>query len=399
MSESRLRLRLFPAAESTVRDGHPWVFDGGVKSVNREGRAGELAVMYDRRDRFLAVGLYDPASPIRVRIVRTGDPVTIDRAWWVARARAARARRDGLVFGPGTDGGRWIHGENDGFPGLVADRYADTLVVKLYSAVWLPRWAEIESVLREVFAPRYLLRRWSRNLRATAEDAGLEEGFCGREGDETVVFSEHGIRFEAAVRRGQKTGFFLDQRDNRARVGELAGGREVLNLFSFSGGFSLYAARGGARRVTDVDRSAHALESARRNFALNPELAGCEHIAVRADVFDWIGRAPGSYDLVIVDPPSLAPRERDRSQALAGYRRLNRAAMRAVRPGGLLVSASCSAHVDAGEFFGVLRGESKASGRGWEECWTSGHAADHSATFREAHYLKAICLRRDPAAK
>ena len=389
---ARLRMQLLPRAETAVRKGHPWVFAESVKSQNREGFAGELVVMYDRRDRFLAIGLYDPDSPIRVRVVHADGPATIDRDWWLARARDAATRRD-EVFTAETDGARCINGESEGFPGLVADRYADTLVVKLYSAVWLARWAEIESVLREVFRPRYLVLRVSRNLAAAAAENGLVPGFQGERGDEVVVFPENGIRFEAAVVHGQKTGFFLDQRDNRARVEQLAEGREVLNLFSFSGGFSLYAARGGATRVVDVDISAHALESARRNFALNPALDPTIHEGIQADVFQWVGQPGPQYDLVISDPPSLAKRERDREGAITAYRRLNGAALSRVRPGGILVAASCSAHVSADEFFGAVRSEVKRSGRQCEELWTSRHAADHPASFPEAGYLKAICLK------
>jgi 23S rRNA (cytosine1962-C5)-methyltransferase len=387
----RLRLRLLPRAEAAVRRGHPWVFAESVKSQDREGTAGELAVAYDRRDRFLAVGLYDPDSPIRLRVLHAGGPATIDRAWWLARAREAAARRE-PVFSAATTGARCLNGDSEGFPGLVADRYADTLVVKLYSAVWLPRWREIEGVLREVFAPRHVVLRLSRQLRQAAAGFGMAEGFVGEPGEEVVVFRENGLRFEAEVLHGQKTGFFLDQRDNRARVGDLSAGRDVLNLFSFSGGFSVYAARGGAKRVVDVDISGHALASARRNFALNPELAEVPHEGVKADVFRWIGEAGERFDLIVCDPPSLAKRERDREAAIHAYRRLNAAALARLRPGGMLVSASCSAHVSPDEFFAAVRGEAARSGRPFREQWTSGHAPDHPATFPEAAYLKAVCL-------
>lgn len=391
MSESALKVRLLPRAETAVRGGHPWVFAESIKEQNREGSAGETVVVYDRRDRFLALGLYDPDSPIRIRILHAGGPVRIDRAWWKQRAETALARRSGIIS-PETNGLRCIHGENDGFPGLVADRYADTLVVKLYSAVWLPRWKETEGILREVFTPRHLVLRMSRNLTERAADCGLAEGFLGEAGDDSVVFTENGIRFEADVLRGQKTGFFLDQRDNRSRVESLAAGRTVLNLFSFSGGFSLYAARGGAARVVDVDISAHALESARRNFALNQDPTSVPYEGIRADVFEWL-KSPGDlFGLVIVDPPSLAKRERERASALAAYRKLNAAAIRRVRPGGLLLAASCSAHVGEDEFFAAVRSEARQSGRAFRELWHSGHAADHPATFPEAHYLKALCL-------
>lgn len=388
---ANLRVRLLPRAESAVRRGHPWVFAESVKSHDRDGAPGDLAVVYDRHDRFLAVGLWDPRSPIRLRVVHAGGPATIDRAWWLGRAREALRRRE-AVFSEATTGARCIHGESDGFPGLVADRYADTLVVKLYSAVWLPRWEELEGVLREVFAPRHLVLRMSRNLSGAAAEFGLAEGFVGAGGEEVVVFRENGLSFEAEVLRGQKTGFFLDQRDNRARVGALAAGREVLNLFSFSGGFSVYAAHGGAVRVVDVDISAHALAGARRNFALNPALAGVRHEGVKADVFEWLAESGERFDLVVCDPPSLAKREQDRGRAIVAYRRLAAAALARVRDGGVLVAASCSAHVSSDEFFAAVRGEAVRDGRRFEELWTSGHAADHPADFPEAHYLKAICL-------
>lgn len=387
-------MQLFPRAEAAVRAGHPWVFDNSVKSVNREGEAGELAVVYDRNDRFLAVGLYDPASPIRLRVLQAGKPAAIDRDWWLARAGEAAARRAPIRH-EDTDGYRCINGDSEGFPGLVADRYADTLVVKLYSPVWLPRWGEIESVLREVFAPRFLVRRLSRNLTAQAAACGMHEGFVGQSGGDTVVFRENGIRFESAALHGQKTGFFLDQRDNRRRVGELAAGRDVLNVFSFSGGFSLYAARGGANQVTDLDISGHALAAAERNFRLNdddPRIARADRRQIQADAFRWLEEDHGKFDLVIVDPPSLAKREKERAGAIRAYRGLNARAIARLRPGGILVAASCSAHVSKDEFFGAVRDAARHSGLRFGERWTSGHAIDHPAGFPEAEYLKALCL-------
>ena len=391
-AQTRLRLALYPRAETAVRSGHPWVFADSVKSQNRPGTTGELAVMYDRKDRFLAIGLYEAESPIRVRILHCGKPATIGREWWLGKARACLARREGTVLKDGTDGARLINGESEGFPGLVVDRYAGTLVVKAYAAGWLAMWEEIESVFREVFTPEHLILRLSRNITEFAAGLGIEEGFRGQVGEETVVFSENGIRFESAVLRGQKTGFFLDQRDNRARVEELAEGRDVLNVFSFTGGFSLYAARGGAKSVTDLDISRHALDGAARNFSLNPALAGVERHAVQADAFRWLEESRENYDLIITDPPSLAKRESEREGAARAYARLNISALHRLRPGGVLVAASCSAHVSAGEFHGAVEQAMRENGRPWRELWRSGHALDHPADFREAQYLKALCL-------
>ena len=381
-----------------MRKGHPWIYADSIKEQNREGEAGELAVIYDKRDRFMAIGLHEPESPIRVRVVHLGAPVTIDADWWRGRLQDAARRREGILAAGGTTGLRLVNGDSEGFPGLIIDRYADTLVVKLYTSAWLPRWREMESLIREVFAPRFLVLRLSRNLQATAsEHWGLEEGYVGETGEEVVVFEENGIRFESAVVRGQKTGFFLDQRENRARVEHLAAGRKVLNVFSFSGGFSLYAARGGATEVTDLDISAHALASAQANFELNQadsKVPRARHQRVQADAFEWLKGCRGKFDLIVVDPPSLAKREREREGAIQAYETLNRRAIGLLAPGGVLVAASCSAHVSADEFHLLLDRVVAASGGSCRELWRSGHAVDHPATFSEAHYLKARCLER-----
>ncbi|QTN34277.1 class I SAM-dependent methyltransferase [Akkermansiaceae bacterium] len=389
---TRLRLALFPRAEAAVRGGHPWVFADSVKAQNRPGTTGELAVMYDRKDRFLAIGLYDSDSPIRTRILHCGKPAAIGRDWWMGKALACLARREGSVLTDSTDGARLINGESEGFPGIVADRYADTLVVKIYAAGWLPHWDVIEEVFREVLSPEHLVLRLSRNIAAMAAEAGIAEGFRGAAGRETVVFSENGLRFEAAVMHGQKTGFFLDQRENRARVEGLSMGRDVLNVFSFTGGFSLYAARGGAKSITDLDISRHALDSAARNVSLNPSLASVERHAVQADAFKWLEETEGKYDLIITDPPSLAKRESEREGAVRAYGKLNAAALRHLRPGGILVAASCSAHVPEEEFLRVVETAARDTGRIFRVLWRSGHATDHPADFREAKYLKALCL-------
>ena len=394
-TKSRLRISLFPRAETAVRSGHPWIYADSIKSQNRGGETGELAVIYDKRDRFFAVGMFEADSPIRLRILHFGKPATLDREWWLTKAQACFSKRKGAVLNDETNGARLINGESEGFPGLVADLYAGTLVVKVYAAGWLARWEEIEGVLREVFAPEFLVLRMSRNVAASAAEFGLEEGFRGDSGEETVVFLENGIRFESAVLKGQKTGFFLDQRDNRARVQKLATGRDVLNVFSFSGGFSLYAARGGARSVTDVDISAHALESAGRNFLLNaddPAISSAKHYKVQADAFRWMDEADGAFDLIIVDPPTLAKRAAEKQGALRAYRRLNSQALSMLRSGGILVAASCTAHVFADEFFQLVEEEAQASGRQFREIWRSQHALDHPAEFPEARYLKALCL-------
>lgn len=394
-----LRLRISPAAEGHVRSGHPWVYLNSIRDTNRRGETGEFAIIYDRNDRFLAIGLFDADSPIQVRILHQGKPAKIDDAWWENALNQALERRRGL-FDEQTTGWRVINGESDHFPALVLDRYGETLVLKLYSLIWLPRLAMIRDLIQRTLQPQRLVLRLSRNVQALYRTAArLEDGqvLSGPPVAELPTFLESGLRFEADVVRGQKTGFFLDQRDNRRRVGELTAGRDVLNAFSFSGGFSLHAARGGAKSVTDLDISAHALESSRRNFALNHSLApvaACRHECIQADVFEWLAQKPArQFGLVVIDPPSLARREEERTGAITAYRRLNADGIRWLKPGGILLAGSCSAHVSTEEFYEAVRSAARASGRRFTELETNTHPADHPATFPEARYLKGIYLR------
>jgi 23S rRNA (cytosine1962-C5)-methyltransferase len=294
-----------------------------------------------------------------------------------------------------------INGESDRWPGLVLDRYAGTLVLKLYTAAWLPRFDEICSLLHTKLQPESLVLRLSKNVERLATGRRDGEFIVGSpgsgEGGSPVVFLESGLKFEADVVRGQKTGFFLDQRENRRKVETFARGRTMLNAFSFSGGFSLYAARGGAVSVTDLDISAHALAGAGRNFGLNAgqrAVTACRQERVRADVFDWLEvNQRRRFDLIVVDPPSFARRESERAGAIAAYEKLAAGAIRHLSPGGILVACSCSAHVNAEEFFQAVRSSARRLKRKFEEMETTRHPADHPATFPEAEYLKAIYLR------
>ena len=395
----RLRLRVGTVAESVVRSGHPWLFAASIRAQNRAGQTGELAVIYDRNDRFLATGLFDPDSPIRVRLLHVGKPRAIDRDWWSEQLTRALAARQGL-FDEQTTGFRWINGESDGWPGLVLDRYDQTLVLKLYTAAWLPRLEEIAGLITGRLHPERVVLRLSRNIQPLAkEQFGKTDGeiLAGPSLAGPVTFLETGLRFEADVLHGQKTGFFLDQRENRRHVEPLARGRKVLNACSFAGGFSVYATRGGARSVTDLDLSVHALDSAKRNIALNTAnaaAASCRHELVQAEAFAWLNEQPGrKFDLVILDPPSLAKRETERSGAIRAYGRLAASGIEQLTPGGILVACSCSAHVTAEEFFGAVRRSAVSAGRRVEELRTTRHAPDHPARFKEAEYLKAIYLR------
>jgi 23S rRNA (cytosine1962-C5)-methyltransferase len=421
-AERRLALRVTPASQRALRQGHPWLFASAITSQSGEGSPGDLAVIFDDRRRFLAIGLYDPTSPLRVRILHHGAPRAIDRAWLAERLAAAAAWRATLPE-TGTTGYRLVHGENDGLPGLVIDRYAETLVLKLYTLAWLPRLAELRATLDEVCPAERLVLRLSRELLSQpAALYGLSDGtlLAGHwlaadspqggtsqippdlqpstlNGLTTIVqFTENHLRFEADVVHGQKTGFFFDQRDNRVRVGRLAAGRRVLNVFAYSGGFSLYAAAGGAPEVTSLDVSAGALATADRNFALNqdlPEVAAARHTLLVADAFtvlDELRQQGRQYDLVIVDPPALAHRAADGPEALWAYGRLTVLALGVLAPGGTLVQASCTRQVGSKAFFEAVNRAAAQVGRPLAEIDRTGHAIDHPVLFPEGAYLKCL---------
>jgi 23S rRNA (cytosine1962-C5)-methyltransferase len=407
-------LRVSAAAQRALREGHPWVFDQAITRQSGEGQPGDLAVIFDDYRRFLAIGLYDPTSPLRVRVLQHGAPAQIDRAWLAGKLAAAAAWRAALPES-GTTGYRLVHGENDGLPGLVVDRYEATLVVKLYSLAWLPWLADLraalEGVLRNVpgtcEAPgtwqppgkSSIVLRLSRELVGQPERLyGLSDGvaLAGPPTDGPVQFSENGLRFEADVLRGQKTGFFFDQRDNRAQVEKLAAGRRVLNVFAYSGGFSLYAARGGAAAVTSLDSSAPALAAAERNFDLNrqlPAVAACRHTILVADAFAGLAdlRQRGErYDLVIVDPPAFAKQADEVGAAVRRYEQLTGLALGVLAPGGTLVMASCSSRVAAATFFAAVNRAATQAGRPLVEIDRTGHPIDHPIHFPEGAYLKCL---------
>lgn len=393
-SNRRIALRVTPAAERALRSGHPWVFDQAIRKQSHTGQPGDLAVVFDSKRRFLAIGLYDPDSPIRVRVLQQRQPATIDRDWFADRLRAAALIRQPLPAQQ-TDGYRLVHGENDGLPGLVIDRYAGTLVLKLYTAAWLPHLRDVIASLPTIQPFDRLVLRLSRS---TGDAHGLRDGqvLAGDPISGPVVFRENGLRFAADVIHGHKTGFFFDQRENRAQVRKLAAGRRVLDVFAYSGGFSLYAAAGGAVSVTSLDSSVPALETAAANFALNQEdarVAAAQHEILVADAFEGLEKlhaAGAAFDLVIVDPPSFAKRATETERALAAYARLTRLALNVLEPMGVFMIASCSSRVSADDFFSTVLQAASDAGCPLIEFRRSGHALDHPVTFPEGAYLKAL---------
>lgn len=397
-------VRVRPDAERAVRDGHPWVFGDSLVSVSRKAAPGDVAVIFDRKDRFLAAGLYDPESPIRIRVLAHPDPQEIGSALFLKRLGEALGRRADVASRQ-TTGFRLVNGANDGLPGLVIDQYDRTLVLQLFTVAWLAHLRDLEQVLRELLAPERIIllpsgrvggsERWPRG----AGEGGM---LFGPAPDGGVPFLETGLRLEAHPFVGQKTGFYLDQRANRRRLSErVQKGERVLNVFSYTGGFSLYAARAGAGEVVSVDQAAPALRQARRHFELNAgeePIAAARHRTLAGDAFEVMARLADEgerYDVVLVDPPSFTRSAAHRDAALAGYRRLTRLSLPLLRPGGLLVQASCSSRVSANEFYHAVTTEAREAGRPLTELERTGHAPDHPVSFPEGRYLKCLWARVD----
>ena len=413
LPRGRLAVKLKNKALAPLRNGDFRIYEDSVEKLSAKGSAGDVAVLFDRKQKFAGAGLFDPFSPVRVKVLSNSSSLpAVGSELFSLLIRGALDRRQAgfAAGGEATNAFRLVNGESDGFPGLVADRYDKALVLKLYSAAWLPHAGAVaECFFRILPELEYLVIRLSRELSHLPEKelCGLTDGkLFSAKGEEALrkwdgktLFRENGLLFEADLVRGQKTGFFLDQRENRAEAGRLAGGKSVLNVFSYSGGFSLYAARGGAKRVTDVDISKYAIEESERNFRRNtdfPGVAACRHTGIAGDAFEVMQRLLAekkSFDMVIVDPPSFAKSAAETENALRSYGRLARLGSALVRKGGILVFASCSSRVGKEELFPVVNGAIAEGGRRGEVFLVTEHAFDHPAKFPESKYLKCQYAR------
>ena len=404
--EKRLAIRISPDALRQVRSGHRWIYDKAITSnSDPSAAAGALAVIFDSDRNFAGIGLWDPRSPIRVRVLHVGKPKQIDDEFWRSLVDAAAKRRSALEPG-GTTGWRLLHGENDGTSGVVVDRYDQTLVCKVYSPAWLPHLNALLDALVASISPERIVLRLGRIAANSPEvrDAGLRDGevVFGDPVTGPVPFVENGLNFTADVLDGQKTGHFLDQRDNRQHirnhVASLADKREisVLDVFSCTGGFSVYAAAGGASLVHSVDIAGPAIATAKSNMALNQDVvARARHETTVGDAFEVmanLGAAGRTFDVVVVDPPSFASNASEKDGAIRAYRKLADLATTLVAPGGHLLQASCSSRVTEDELVSTVRAAVRSHHRAVHAQQTFGHAVDHPVEFAQGRYLKAVAL-------
>ena len=378
--------RVTKPLRDAIAAGHPWIYDRAL-APPKDLRAGDVVTVVDDRGP-LATVLADPTSPIRARVLDRIPDTTCDGRWAFARAeRAASWRtRDPLLVG--CTGRRLIHGEADGCPGLVIDQYADTAVIVFDGPAATTFWrARLDDVLAGLDRGGAELRHaWLRGDRKLRGAAG-GEAVRGAPAAE-IVIAEDDARFAVDVRAGQKTGFFLDQRDNRRTIRRHAAGLSVLNVFCYTGGFSLHAALGGATRVTSIDLAAPAIAAIERNLILsNLPVASHERIAIDAfEFFEQARTAGRRWDLVIVDPPSFAPSEKARPAALNAYRRLVDAALAVTEPGGYFALASCSSHIHEADLLTI------AARPLLRLRLSAGAASDHPVlpAFSEGAYLKFL---------
>lgn len=381
-----------------LRAGHPWVFRKAIEKAPKGLPAGAVVDVVEG-GRFVARGYYDPRSAITVRILTREAAEEIDAAFWRRRVARALALRRELLRD--TTGYRMVHGESDGLPGVVADRYDRFAVLKLYSAGLTPHRGAIVEALRAVAADLEGVYGRDEIPHDEEDDGAAPQGraLWGAEPPERIAYAEHGMTLLVDVRRGQKTGTFLDQRENRALVRALAAGRgDALNLFSYTGGFSVAAALGGARHVVSVDVDRDAIALARENFRANG-LDAADHAFAAEDAFDLLARYKRDgrrFDLVVCDPPAFAKSQRAVEGAIAGYASLNRAALAVLAPGGLLVTASCSARVSAEEFFDAVKEAAFKARVELQLVDERRQPPDHpvSPQFREGRYLKCLVFRR-----
>ena len=403
-------VRLKPGRERSLLRRHPWIFSGAIAAIDADAAGqppapGAAVRIADAKGEELGTGFYSPASQIRVRVLRFGpDAASPDADWLRATVTAAAARRAALPWPPDRNAMRIVHGESDGLPGLVIDRYADVLSVQILSAGFEALRDELPGILFDLFPE--VTGIYERSDAPAREREGLaprtgelarRPGAPAPRYDNIEIQLGDGLRSVINIAEGQKTGSYLDQTENHARVGRLAAGRDVLDAFCYDGGFSLACLRNGARRVTAVDASEAALQSLRTNLALNGFPAGAPVECRRADVFRQLRAerdARHSYDLIILDPPKFAESKAHVQRACRAYKDINLLAFKLLRPGGLLATFSCSGAIPPELFRTVVAEAACDANRDAHIAAEFSQPADHpvALAFPEGLYLKGLLL-------
>ena len=388
------KIYLKPKKEESLLRFHPWVFSGAIARVEGNPEEGEVVEVYTSDKQYIAAGHYQIGS-IAVRVL-TFRKEEINHDFWVRRLTVARNLRQALrLIGTETNNAcRLVHGEGDNLPGLIIDLYEHTAVMQAHSAGMHVYRHEIASALKEVMGDtvRNIYYKSETTLPFKADLESTENGFLLGGSTENVAM-ENGLLFHVDWLKGQKTGFFVDQRDNRALLEHYSLGRNVLNMFCYTGGFSFYAMRGGANLVHSVDSSAKAIDLTRANVELNFP-GDTRHEAFAEDAFKYLDRMGGEYDLIILDPPAFAKHRGALRNALRGYTKLNAKAFEKIRPGGILFTFSCSQVVSKQDFRNAVFTAAAQSGRSVRIMHQLTQPADHPVNIYhpEGEYLKGLVL-------
>ena len=398
MSAPKKTVYIQAGREKSIRLGHPWIFSGAISKVEGAINSGDTVAVRTEQGEFLAWAAYSPESQIRARVWTRDESERIEHGFFAQRIQRALTLRDSCISIQETDAVRLIHGESDGLPGLVVDRYGEICVVQILSA-GAEHWKEdIADLLMEMNGIRTVYERSDvdvRRLEGLPERVGVMRG---PDPDPLVTITENGHRFSIALKTGQKTGFYIDQRANRKRLGDFARDRDVLNCFCYTGGFSIYALANGARSVLSIDSSAEAIAMARENVVLNG-LPAEDAQWMDADVFQALRlfRDQGqSFDLIVLDPPKFAPTAAQAEHAARGYKDINLLAFKLLRPGGVLFTFSCSGGISAELFQKIVAGAAQDANAHIQILEHLEQGLDHpvALNFPEGAYLKGLICRK-----
>jgi len=375
--------------EKPLEGKHPWVFSGAIDRIDDNFKTGDLVKVHSSEEKFLGIGYLNPRSQIAIRMLTFKD-VKIDEMFFTNRIRQALDLRQRFIS-PNTNAYRVVHAEGDFLPGLVVDRYGDYLVVQFLTA-GIEHWKKtIVSILQKVLPVKGIFERDDLEMRSME---GLEKRvghLAGEEPPDFVEIQENGHPFVVDIHQGQKTGFFLDQRENRKLIGSHSQGRRVLNCFAYTGAFSVYAALGGASETVSVDSSEAALNTAKLNFEKNGlQDSPCQF--VREDVSHYLRNTRQDYDLVILDPPAFCKNKHQIQRAARGYKDINLNALKLLASGGLLFTCSCSSHISSDLFQKIIFGAAKDARKEVRIIAKTSHAYDHpiNVYHPEGEYLKGL---------
>jgi 23S rRNA (cytosine1962-C5)-methyltransferase len=386
------RVYLKQGRDRPVRNGHPWIFSGAIEVIDGDPGAAGSADVFDSEKHWIARGLLSPESQIRVRVL-TWHKEDLDRDFFSRRLSWALSIREKLLR-DATNAYRIVNSEGDFLPGLIVDRYNEFLVCQFFTGGMDFFKPLIIDSLCSLLTVKGVFEKSEGRVR-DEEGIGPSVGvLAGEPPPETISIEENGFKFVVDVRRGQKTGFFLDQRDNRAFVSTIARQKKILNCFAYSGAFSIYALAGGAKEVVSLDSSRPALELAERNLALNGFESGSSEL-LKGDAFAYLKECDTTFEIIILDPPSLARKRGDVDAATGGYKFLNLHALRHITSGGLLLTFSCSQHLSIDLFQKVVFGAAVDAGRKVAVLKRLGQPIDHPVSLHhpEGEYLKGLVLR------